>query len=95
MNDDRLKCEGCGKYYYPKGAWQHEDCMASKPKVVRAGPDKREDSSVDNEHESVTPRLPESPERELLATPKQRWDREKYNAYMRTNRHKWKKAKVE
>ena len=26
---------------------------------------------------------------------KQRWDRDKYNAYMRANRHRWKKAKAQ
>lgn len=85
MNEKR-RCDGCGKEYWPMQAWQHAKCAADgKGKritigsggcdgaVQRAGLGKE----VVKDDRSAAVGVDRKVER------KQRWDRKSYNAYQR------------
>ena len=87
--DEGVKCEGCGKHYFPKGQWQHSGCGTD----VHTGTRTQFDSSRTNLFEAKADELrpPEGHGDDVSGGTKQRWARDKYNQYMRDNRHRWKR----
>jgi len=85
MDDEENICEGCGKVYYPAGAWIHAKC--ENEAVVGNGLDRvsdtkdtgrRVEGDVLQDDGGVDKR-------------KQRWTRKDYNAYQREYMRKWRK----
>ncbi len=103
MDDEAKKCEGCGKTYYPAGRWIHErrGCFrqgASESSGSLVGgidsiPANDQPGIVDTQvSEQVEAGVSvDKTETQIRWDSKQRRDKDKYNAYMRANRHRWKK----
>lgn len=73
---DKVVCEGCGVSYFPALAWKHAGCANAVTELASntAASNEPLASNASASNVGFEPRS---------ASNKQRWDREKYNEYMR------------